>query len=99
MSDIQPGDAVVCVDAEFSTCAYHNLDRFVADPNPQMVGRHYTVGRLAASSPDCAGLIFLVGHHGAWCVGCFRKIDKADEKFSEAVRAYRPIKRRERQPA
>lgn len=82
------GDKVVCVAAEYSTCDIHNLDNCGPDPCPEMVGKVYVVAKTAnwAKQPSCVGLIVLTGDYSEWCVGCFRKIDKADNEFITSLR-------------
>jgi hypothetical protein len=88
VSDIQAGDLVECV---------NDRSHFPPDPlfNPSL-GAVYRVAEIFPSddgvdlcedpSPD---------PEWTWPIEMFRKIDKADEQFTETVRACRPIKTRE----
>jgi hypothetical protein len=94
MTDIKRGDLVVCIDAKPD----------LVDPLAHLLieGRHYRVACVGPRTND--GIYALTAHDWpsntpgkgwAFAIRRFRKIDKADEKFTEQVRACRPIKQRE----
>lgn len=80
---IKAGDKVICVGAEFSTCPLHNEERLGTDPHPEMAGKVFAVLGTAnwAKPVNCNGVITLSEVPGLWCVGCFRKIEKAEDNF------------------
>lgn len=84
---IKVGDQVVCVGGEFSICPYHNEERLGPDPHPEMVGKVYTVTGTVnrAKPPKCSGIITLQNNQHLWCIGCFRKIEKADKDFIKTL--------------
>jgi hypothetical protein len=91
MSDIGPGDLVVCVDAK--------PDRI--DPLAHLLteGRVYRVHRAGSRVPDGVPSVAfralpsnVPGMGWAFNVIRFRKIDAADEQFTRTVRACKPCK-------
>lgn len=96
---IKASDKVVCVGGEFSTCPVHNEDRLGPDPHPEMVGKVYTVVDTAnwLKPSNCAGLIVLeeLPRFKCWCIGCFRKVEKADSEFLESFLLRKPTKETE----
>jgi hypothetical protein len=94
MSDIQPGDLVVCVDASQCACC----EPCGASPRPLVQFRAYRVLEAVYFCDEGHGII--VDHaepnllHEAFKVERFRKIDRADESFSTWMKSLRPIKER-----
>jgi hypothetical protein len=95
MSDIGPGDLVVCVDAVPNKC--------VGSRGNLAIRRNslYRVQRILQDGVGDWGIL-LVGEVPHTCDCCsgsagwrperFRKIDAADEQFTRAVRACKPCK-------
>lgn len=89
MGGINPGDLVVCVAHDDG-------------PPPRWYPQIGGVYRVAAIYPNGAWgpVIDLCEDpypdpEWAWAMENFRKIDKADESFTETVRACRPVRQRE----
>jgi hypothetical protein len=94
MSDIQPGDLVVCVDA--SPSAHPTSTPY---PRRLVEGRHYRIaGVYPFSDGDGLGVELaddpIIGDDTAWEIERFRKIEKSDEGFSTWMKSLRPIKER-----
>jgi hypothetical protein len=94
MSDIQPGDVVVCVDAG---PAHHQRAAYY--PMLLVRGRCYRVtGVFEFEDGDGLGVELaedpIKGDDSAWEIERFRKIDKSDEGFSTWMKSLRPIKER-----
>lgn len=97
MSDIQPGDVVVCVAGKFSSCP--NRSRHLQNLTPTrrahvsgflIVGRHYTVTGIAVKHGEVG--LYLAGSPHGFCAGRFRKIRPADEQFTQSIRATKPVR-------
>lgn len=93
MSGIGPGDVVVCVAG--SCGGVHTPSP--GDRSRLTIGRVYTVTRviLPRWAGGCKGGVHLAEIYNdlesGFCIGRFRKIDRADEEFIETVRACKPI--------
>ncbi len=74
MSDIQPGDIVVCVNAgPWFNNFYHNLAM------PLVLGRHYRVTRSKAQ------LVWVTGLINGFHVDRFRKLGDCDPEWVERI--------------
>lgn len=99
MSDIQPGDVVVCVDASSKPewAAFYN-DPFYAS-RLIAVGRYYYVEETShCPRTGQVGLnigVALPDGDMFWESVRFRKIDASKTELSERIKACRPIKHRE----
>jgi len=92
MSDIQPGDVVVCVDAS------------PPKETPVWIENHHGYRlkerasyRVMTIGPDLHGFGFLgvrlIGYDGGWFPERFRKIRPASEEFKQQIKACRPLVR------
>lgn len=92
MTDIGPGDKVVCV-AGHCGAQWHRDDTSIL-----VVGRIYTATGYTPPERfggDCVGGLHIaeipIGPmESGFCIDRFRKVQKADDKFIEQVRACRP---------
>ncbi len=102
MIDIQAGDVVVCVDA--SPRVYLAPDQ-IETLRQLREGGSYRVTALVETLHGIglclAGVRVPVGPRGreAWNPNRFRKVQKADDKFVEQMRAIRPAKQPARVPS
>lgn len=90
---INIGDKVVCVGAEHSTCELHNEEICGPDPHPEMEGKVFLVIDKANWARDLgctAEGIILGGSPDLWCSGCFRKIERASEEFTDSLKVKEP---------
>lgn len=96
MSDFQVGDVVVCVDAG---PAFGPLSGWIKVP--LAVGRYYTVIHIASEvdyegeyGVQVAGIGVeeLPDFHPCFQARRFRKIDAADEQFTQQMRSLKPVK-------
>lgn len=103
MTDIKPGDLVVHVGTEFQCVVCEAEDAEFDDdykeeaPIPN-IGQVLTVRTVIYDDFPCPGLLFSDfpdGDGRAFASCCYRKVEKADEQFTEIVRACRPIKQKE----
>lgn len=90
--DFQVGDVVCCIDD--SEDDRHTLQ----PPFPEFIkrGRLYRAVALTMTSPGVQG-VRLQGDpnnvpfpHGSWARDRFRKLPKADEQFTQSIRACKP---------
>jgi hypothetical protein len=92
MSDIQPGDLVVCVGDGFA------CDICITEGVQSEGGAKITPGnvlRVDDIVPEpCLGLVFARYPEIYYASCCFRKIDKSDEGFSLWMKSLRPLKQR-----
>lgn len=94
MSDIGPGDVVVCVDA--GTCEHC----FHMDGYELVRGRYYTVFRVLPPRYDGDTSSVKVMEAPlppgfSWCSHQFAAIDRADETFCQQVKKCRPLRTKE----
>jgi hypothetical protein len=90
MSAIAPGDLVVCVNADPIDCGMS-----------EHTGNNIRVGQVRRVAfvdrvpiCGCPGIFWGSDKRSQGALACrLRKLDKADEQFTETVRACRPIKR------
>lgn len=98
MSDIRPGDVVVCVDAKPHPCTSNR------GMLPLKRGTIYRVAREIETAGGTRGVL-LVGERphtcschygvGGWLPARFRKIDAPDTEISRLIKACNPIRHRE----
>lgn len=97
MSGIDVGDLVVCISNPTGSDEEHTLwveGEFIR------VGASYRVLEACEFWDGGLGLLFEgdpgnVDDDSAWDIVHFRKIESADEQFTEQIRACRPIRQRE----
>lgn len=99
-SDIQPGDVVVCVPLELSTCPNTSSHaahmRAAGEKSMLKAGRLYRVDGVIPNPVDGRTLALAGLPTGAgWCCGRFRKIDAPKSELSERIKACRPIRQPE----
>lgn len=93
MSDIQPGDVVVCVDVS-------TIVRVVARRNLRIasLGKHLRLGAIyralfiGVDPVDGSSTIRLAGIRDLKLACRFRKIRPADEQFIREMRAIKPVR-------
>jgi len=92
MSDIQPGDVVVCVDASPSK----ETPVWIENGYGYRLRERATY-RVTAIGPDLHGFGFLgvqlAGYAGGWFPERFRPIRPSSEEFKQQIRACRPLVR------
>lgn len=95
MSGIGPGDLVTWDGSACCECA-DELESAPEIDGAIVIGRAYQVVRVCHDPSYATSGIWLVGQDpDGMCICGFRKIDKADDQFSETIRACRPIRERE----
>jgi hypothetical protein len=105
MSGFAPGDVVVCVAPEHSTCRHHRTapNNMLLSSGVLAVGRSYTVANIIRGKFGPCGTFGIdlaevkSPVSPCFCPGCFRKIDPASDEFTEQMRAIKPV--REQVPA
>lgn len=86
MSDIQPGDVVVCVDDQPIQCGFGvHLGTSVKR------GKTYRVTSITRQM-DCRRCEILILDDITGVAQRFRKIRPADEQFTQSIRATKPVR-------